>query len=125
VPRFGVCKKLRRGPDRTVCRSAWARFFYIECANILWKYTRRFNRSLDDSLADLTDLGGLALRVTSTAYLMEDALSLAAETGLTAYDACYAALARRLDLPLVTVDKPLCQAVTWAIWLGDLEPQGE
>jgi predicted nucleic acid-binding protein len=69
--------------------------FYIEYANILWKYTRRFGRPLDDSLADL---GRLTLRVTSTADLMEDDLSLAAQTGLTAYDACYAALARRLEL---------------------------
>lgn len=30
--------------------------FYIECANILLKYTRRFDRPLEDSLADLKDL---------------------------------------------------------------------
>ena len=93
--------------------------FFIECTNILWKYTHRFNRPVQDSLADLADLGTLALRVTSTADLMEDALSLAVQTGLTAYDACYAALARRLDLPLVTADEPLCQAVAWAVWLGN------
>jgi len=29
---------------------------YIECANILLKYTRRFDRPLEDSLADLKDL---------------------------------------------------------------------
>jgi predicted nucleic acid-binding protein len=99
--------------------------FFIECANILWKYSRRFGRSLEDSQADLADLGRLALRVVSTADLMEDALTLAAQTGLTAYDACYAALARRLTLPLVTADEPLAKAVSWAIWLGDLEaPKG-
>ena len=99
--------------------------FFIECANILWKYSRRFGRSLEDSQADLADLGRLALRVVSTADLMEAALTLAAQTGLTAYDACYAALARRLNLPLVTTDEPLAKAVSWAIWLGDLEaPKG-
>ena len=97
--------------------------FFIECTNILWKYTSRYKRPIEDSLADLGDLGRLALRVTSTADLMEDALSLAVTTGLTAYDACYAVLARRLDIPLVTADKPLCQAVEWAVWLGDLEFQ--
>jgi predicted nucleic acid-binding protein len=95
--------------------------FYIECTNILWKYSRRFGRPLEDSLSDLADLGRLTLNVTSNADLMEDALSLAFQTGLTAYEACYAALAHRLDLPLVTADQPLCQAVAWAIWLGDLE----
>jgi len=94
--------------------------FYIECANILWKYTWRFGRLLEDSLADLNALGRLDLRVTSTADLMEDALSLAAQTGLTAYDACYAALARRLDIPLVTVDETLHRAIPWSFWLGDL-----
>lgn len=95
--------------------------FYIECANILWKYSRRFGRSMEDSLSDLADLGRLTLHVTSNADLMEDALSLAVQTGLTAYDACYAALAHRLELPLVTADQPLCQAIDWAIWLGDLD----
>jgi predicted nucleic acid-binding protein len=99
--------------------------FYIECTNILWKYTRRFDRPLEDSLSDLIDLGHLALHVTSTADLMEEALSLAAQTGLTAYDACYAVLARRLNLPLVTADKKLSQVISWAVWLGDLDIQEE
>ncbi len=94
--------------------------FFIECANILWKYTRRFGRPLEESLADLADLNRLTLHGTSTADLMEDALALAVRTGLTAYDACYAILARRLELPLVTADKALCREISWAIWLGDL-----
>jgi predicted nucleic acid-binding protein len=96
--------------------------FFIECANILVKYTRRFGRSLEHSQADLADLRRLALRVVSTAELMEDALTLAAETGLSAYDACYAALAHRLDLPLVTADDRLSKTISWAIWLGNLDP---
>jgi predicted nucleic acid-binding protein len=95
--------------------------FFIECANILWKYSRRFSRPLEDSQADLADLGRLALRVVPTADLMEDALTLAAQTGLTAYDACYAALAQRLDLVLITADQALFKAISWAIWLGDLD----
>jgi predicted nucleic acid-binding protein len=94
--------------------------FYIECTNILLKYTRRFGRSVEDSRADLVDLSRLSLRVVPTAKLMEDALLLAAEQNITAYDACYAALASRLALPLVTADKPLAKAVE-ALWIGDLE----
>ena len=94
--------------------------FFIECANILWKYSRRFGRSLGDSQADLADLGSMQLRVVSTAELMEEALTLAAQTDLTAYDACYAALAYRLELPLITADDALLKAISWAIWLGDL-----
>jgi len=94
--------------------------FYIECTNILLKYTRRFGRSLADSRADLLDLGRLALRVVSTAELMDDALLLAVEHDITAYDACYAVLASRLELPLITADEKLVKAVS-AIWIGALE----
>jgi len=94
--------------------------FYIECTNILLKYTRRFGRSLDDSRADLADLSRLSLRAVPTAELMEDALLLAAEQNITAYDACYAVLASHLALPLATADRPLAKAVG-ALWIGDLE----
>lgn len=95
--------------------------FYIECANILLKYTRRFGRPLEDSLADVKDLGTLALKTTSTLELIEDALQLASEKKLTAYDACYAVLAQKLGLPLITADAPLAKAVDWAVWIGDVE----
>ncbi|MCX6037196.1 MAG: type II toxin-antitoxin system VapC family toxin [Chloroflexi bacterium] len=95
--------------------------FYIECTNILLKYMRRFGRSLEDSQADLADLKTLALKTVSTAELMEDAILLASQKHLTAYDACYAVLARQLNIPLITADKPMAQAVEWAVWLGDFE----
>jgi predicted nucleic acid-binding protein len=95
--------------------------FYIECANILWKYIQRFGRSLEDSQADLVDLRRLVLRVVSTADLMEPALTLAAQTGLTAYDACYAVQARELDVPLVTADEALARIIPWAILLSELD----
>jgi len=95
--------------------------FYIECANILLKYTRRFKRPLADTQADLKDLGKLALMSTPTADLMEEALTLACKLNLTAYDACYAILAKQLKIPLITADKPLAGAIDWAIWVGDLD----
>ena len=95
--------------------------FYIECANILLKYTRRFDRPLEDSLADIKDLGKLALKTTSTLELIEDALQLASEKKLTAYDACYAVLAQKLGLPLITADAPLAKAIDCAVWIGDLD----
>ncbi len=94
--------------------------FYIECTNILLKYVRRFGRSLEDSKADVADLSMLALKATPTADLMEDALTLAAEWNLTAYDACYAALARRLDIPLITADGAMARSIDWAVALEDV-----
>jgi predicted nucleic acid-binding protein len=95
--------------------------FYIECANILLKYMRRFGRSLEDSLADLVDLNLLVIKSTPTAHLMEDALILASEKNLTAYDACYAVLAQRLEMSLITADEAMVKAVDWAVWLGDYQ----
>ena len=95
--------------------------FYIECSNILLKYTRRYRRSLEDSQADLIDLGRLALKNTSTAELMEKALVLASRLNLSAYDACYAVLAQQLEIPLITADQPLAKKLDYAVFLGDLD----
>ena len=96
--------------------------FYIECANILLKYVRRFGRSVEDAQADLADLRLLALKPTTTEVLMEAALSLAAQRNLSAYDACYAVLAQRLEIPLITADEPMAKAVELAIRLEDFKP---
>lgn len=95
--------------------------FYIECTNILLKYMRRFGRSLEDSKADLADLHLLALRSIPTEYLVDDALILAAEKNLSAYDACYAVLAKRLGIPLITDDQAMVKVIDWAIWLIDFK----
>lgn len=94
--------------------------FYIECTNILIKYMRRFGRSLEDTRADLDDLSLLAITSIPTEDLAVDALVLAVDKNLTAYDACYAVLAKRLEIPLVTADEAMVKAIEWAIWLGDL-----
>jgi predicted nucleic acid-binding protein len=94
--------------------------FYIECTNILLKYMRRFGRSLEDSRADLDDLSLLAITSIPTEELAVDALVLAANKNLTAYDACYVILAKRLEIPLVTADEAMVKAIEGAIWLGDL-----
>ncbi|HET6822822.1 MAG TPA: type II toxin-antitoxin system VapC family toxin [Anaerolineales bacterium] len=95
--------------------------FYIECTNILLKYTRRFGRPLADAQSDISDMRLLSLKPASTADLMEDALLLAIEKNLSAYDACYTVLAHYLDIPLITMDEQLSKAITSAIFLGDLD----
>ncbi|MDI6768733.1 MAG: hypothetical protein QMD04_03555 [Anaerolineales bacterium] len=42
------------------------------------------------------------------------------EKKLTAYDACYAILAQKIEIPLITADEPLARAVETAIFIGDL-----
>jgi predicted nucleic acid-binding protein len=83
--------------------------FFIECTNILWKYVRRFGYPVENARQDIGDLQSLALHGIPTAGLASEALELALALDITAYDASYAALARRLELPLVTADNPLAQ----------------
>lgn len=81
--------------------------FFVECADILWKYVHRFGYPADDARRSVTDLRTLNLRSISTADLIDAALDLALSFDLSVYDACYAGLARQLNLPLVTADQRL------------------
>ena len=81
--------------------------FYIECTNILWKYTRRFGYPPRSAQQDAADLIRLPLQIVSTAALIEHALELATLHNITAYDAAYVALSDRLSLPMVTADEAL------------------
>ena len=96
--------------------------FFIECTNILWKYVRRFGYPPEAAGQDVADLTRLPLQVVSTADLAEAALALAVAHEITAYDAAYVALTRRLSLPLVTADEALARHLAGADldvrWLG-------
>jgi predicted nucleic acid-binding protein len=100
--------------------------FFVECANILWKYVRRFGYPAENASQDVHDLQRLRLRTISTAELIVEALHIGLECGLTAYDASYVALAQRLQVPLITADERLAKALREtqydAQWLGELPP---
>jgi predicted nucleic acid-binding protein len=81
--------------------------FFIECANILWKYVQRFGYSAGAARQNVSDLARLPLQIISTTALVEVALDLAVEHGSTAYDSAYIALAQQLSLPFVTADEAL------------------
>ena len=86
--------------------------FFVECANILWKYVRRFGYPPENARQDVADLRALALLSVSTADLIIPALELAMTYDITTYDASYAALARQLSLPLITADERLARKLT-------------
>jgi predicted nucleic acid-binding protein len=97
--------------------------FYIECANILWKYVQRLGYPLKAAREDLAMLRALSLRSTPTALLLAASLEIAAAQKISAYDACYVALARQLRMPLVTADQKLVRTLVGlevaVHWLSD------
>jgi predicted nucleic acid-binding protein len=88
--------------------------FFVECANILWKYVRRYGYPQEAAQQDVADLVRLPVRSVPTAVLAESALGLAMSWEITAYDAIYAALAEQLSLPLVTADEALVRKLSGA-----------
>ncbi|MEP7359106.1 MAG: type II toxin-antitoxin system VapC family toxin [Anaerolineales bacterium] len=97
--------------------------FFVECANILWKYVRRFGYPAENASQDVADLRRLRLRSVSTADLITDAFSIGLRHSLTLYDSSYVALAQRLAAPLITADERLAQTLPGpefnVRWLGD------
>ena len=85
--------------------------FYIECANILWKYARVGLYAAGDVPADLATLKAFPLRVVSTVDLVEDAVSIALAYNISAYDASYVALSHQVGATLLTLDQRLVRAL--------------
>jgi predicted nucleic acid-binding protein len=96
--------------------------FFIECANVLWKCVRRLGLAEEDARVYVEQLGQLALPSRPTAELAPEALEVALEYDITAYDAAYVALSARLGAPLITADERLARALAGAPfdvrWLG-------
>ncbi len=79
-----------------------------ELTNLAWKKARKRPASLPQIFLSLQ--AALALPVSRIAVPGAEVFALAAETGLTAYDASYLWLARTRDIELVTLDAALARA---------------
>lgn len=86
--------------------------FYVECANVLWKYVRANLYTAAQVKSDLQDLKALALQVTSTKDLMSQSLEISCDYGITAYDSCYVALSEQVGATLLTLDERLVNTLT-------------
>lgn len=100
--------------------------FFVECANVFWKWVQRSGYPSRDVQEHLRDLTGLGFTVLPIQFLAEDALEIALKHKVTAYDACYIAAAAKLGLPLITADEKLVKQVEKGRydiqWLGGLTP---
>lgn len=86
--------------------------FFIECANVLWKVVRRGDYEQEKAEEDMAMLQTLRLKTASTRDLMQRALTIACQYGITAYDACYVALSDITGTPLLTADNRLAHILT-------------
>jgi predicted nucleic acid-binding protein len=86
--------------------------FYIECANVFWKYVRARMYTATEVQADLATLKAFPLLVVSTADLMADAVTIALAYGISAYDASYVALSQQVGATLLTLDGKLVRALS-------------
>ncbi len=82
-------------------------FFYLECANILWKLVKKGSLTIGQASANLATLRSFRLDVVQVTTLVDDALLTAAAHGISAYDAAYVVAAASLGLPLITADDKL------------------
>jgi predicted nucleic acid-binding protein len=80
---------------------------FAEMSNSLWKLVRRGEMAAPRAIAIIEEIAAAPFLTFSNQSLAQDALDLAIATGLTAYDASYAALAIRLDKILITADEKL------------------
>jgi predicted nucleic acid-binding protein len=97
--------------------------FWLEVGNVLWKAVRqgRMSRaSADQALAALQDR---RIATAPTAPLLADAFAIAVSFDRTVYDSVYIALAILSDMPLLTADERLANAMAARFpirWLGAL-----
>jgi predicted nucleic acid-binding protein len=100
--------------------------FFVECANIFWKQARKGTVTAAQVAAFETKLRALPLARTPTFELTVSALPIALAHDITAYDACYVALAQRLGVPLITADQKLQAKLAGTpyavVWLGAWTP---
>lgn len=94
---------------------------FAECANTLRKWVVRYGLPAEHAQSIVESLLQLPFEVASTVDLLPAATRLALARGVSVYDARYVALGRQLDVPLVTADHRLANALPdWVIWLGDV-----
>lgn len=87
-------------------------YVLVESANVLWKHIQRHNLRPQDAVPSLRALRELGIRLIPDADLLEDALILGSDNGITVYDALFCALAARENVQLITSDSALVRRLS-------------
>ena len=95
--------------------------YIAETANIMWKRGRNDKDGADVYLEMADDCIGYVTEYVSAAQLWDDALRLAQKYDHSVYDMLYAALAKRHDATLITMDAKLwkiCENISVMVYPG-------
>ncbi len=91
-----------------------------ECANILWKKTRRQEMGRDEALLAARLLQQANVELIPMRGLLEPATRLAIHLGHPAYDCIYLALAQASRCSFVTADRRFCAKVHGQVPTGQV-----
>jgi predicted nucleic acid-binding protein len=84
---------------------------WVETANVVWKRLRRGEVAAEDAGELVQEMLRLPILTSASFELVSPAMALAADTGRTVYDCLYLALAIRENVPLLTGDERLVNAL--------------
>lgn len=98
--------------------AAWPELALVEIANGLLRLVRGRLLAEADALRATSRFLAAPVRKERLAPLTLPALFLAAERGLSVYDAAYVVLAESLDARLVTADRRLAAATAKSVLIG-------
>jgi predicted nucleic acid-binding protein len=108
--------RLRKGTDPLHAPG----FLNVEVAAIAWKKIRRGVMTRAEADFILNELPLLGLTRHATGPIVGPAFDLADQTGRTAYDCLYLALAVQLGARMVTADEKLVNALAGTPWAGSV-----
>jgi predicted nucleic acid-binding protein len=99
-----------------------------EVANVIWKHHRHGMIDEFGAMDILSKAMNLPVITDSSESLLADALELAVRYDRTVYESLYLALSLKTQLPLITADKRLVNAMSrtplarQVRWIGDVHP---
>ena len=85
-------------------------FCLLECTNVLWKQVRFQGMPAAQAQGLLKNLKKLPLTRVPAKAALNTALSIGLTHNLAIYDSTYVALAKRSNIPLVSLDQPQIRA---------------
>lgn len=103
-----MARRLIDAPDQYLAPD----LLFAEVGNAIWKKVRRGELSADEGRRLARDVTSVAVDTVPSRQLVDDAFTMAIQTGQTVYDSLYLVLAVRLDTQLITADDRLVTALS-------------